>query len=471
MADGRRVLAVLPHEHFARMYLTGPVADALAADPAVRWWFATRTPADADHVRSLGAAGGGWAELVRPFRGARPAGMGARLRWSLHQVAAAAGFYVHLSLVYRFNSRHGFRGFRNRLRLSRPARVLARREGHPVDRWLGWPLPRSRRVERAVGRLYHARWQRQPEVEALFDDVRPDLLVLATVQSPFVTPYVLAARARGIAVLGAIGSWDQPTTKGPMVPGVDRYVAPSRWTAEQARAIHGIEAVDVIGWLQMDAHFDDRAARTRPELLEELGAGADARLIVFGAYTQRLGAHEPAILAGLKAQVQAGAFGDACTLVIRPHPADTAWRERLGHLDAPPHVVVESNGQGGAEHLANLMRHADVVMTSAGTLCLDAVANDTPAIGIAFTADASTPFYDRPERMFEMEHYASVVETGAVPLARDAGELVALVREALADPGRRARERAALRDLHLEPLDGLAARRLVGLVREMVDAS
>lgn len=469
MGDGARhdILVVLPHEHFGRMYLHGPVAEAMASSTTLRWSFATRDDADAAALGSLGEVGGRWAPLHRPFRSPRPAPL-KLLPWVVHQLASAVGFYLHLSLVYRFNMRHGFQGFRNRLLLSKPARRLARREGHPVDRWLGFPAPRSALIERAVTRLYHAAWQRQPDVEALFDDLRPAVVVLATVQSPFVTPYALAARARGIPILGMIGTWDQPTTKGPVVPGVSRFAAPGRWTAEQIVAFHEVpsELVEVIGWIQMDPHVVYAEAGSREELLQAVGVPAGGRLIVFGAYTERLGSHEPAVLRWLAGRVRDGAFG-AATLLIRPHPADVDWAQRLGNLADEPAVLVEPAGHGGQAHLAQLMRHADVVLSSAGTLCLDAAANGTPAIGLGFAEDGSTPQSDRPERSFEMEHYASVLETGAVPLATDHDALERLVHEALDDPEYRAVERAELCRLHLEPLDGKAGCRMVDLVTRL----
>jgi hypothetical protein len=46
------------------------------------------------------------------------------------------------------------------------------------------------------------------------DDTKPALMVLGHIQTHFATPYALAAAARDVPVLGAIGSRDQPTTNG-----------------------------------------------------------------------------------------------------------------------------------------------------------------------------------------------------------------------------------------------------------------
>ena len=66
-----------------------------------------------------------------------------------------------------------------------------------------------------------------------------------------------------------------------------------------------------------------------------------------------------------------------------------------------------------------------------------------------------------------MEHLRSLTETGGVVLARNDADLLAHVLESLADRDRNSANRACLRALHLDPLDGRAAERLVAaIVRE-----
>src|SRR5690606_9918764 len=120
----------------------------------------------------------------------------------------------------RFNAIAGFRGSRERLKQSWSLRKIAIKDGLPASRWFGRPFAHSRSIFRLLRNFYHSRFQRYRAVEALFNDEKPSLVVLGHAQNHFTTPYALAAAARKVPILGMIGSWDQPTTKGLLNPGV-----------------------------------------------------------------------------------------------------------------------------------------------------------------------------------------------------------------------------------------------------------
>lgn len=462
----QRVLVVLPHEHFARMFIETSITRQMGQDPAISFTLVTRDREDDAKLSRVGGRNVDWAPLMRPFRNP-PSSVRDWPRWKAADVLAALGHYLHLSLVYRFNIQHGFTGFQNKLRQSRLRRRVSWKQGHPVRRWIGWPAPRNPHIFGWLYRFYYGRWQRHPQVRALFDRIKPDAILLATVQSPFVTPYVTEALNRGIAILGMVGSWDQPTTKGPICPGLGDLIAHSQYSASSTELIHGLPrgSVKVIGWPQMDPYQDPSILMEKDSFFTSIGLRGTSRLIVLGGYTDRLGQHEPAIAERLAVSVKEGRFGVGCTLLIRPHPADTDWAARFGWLHDPPYVLVEEPDPAHLDHLANLMKNCDVVLSSAGTLCLDSTALDTPSVGIAFSLDDNTPFYDRPERMFEMEHYSSVARTGGVRLARSFHELEAILNEYLEHPLADAGGREELRRVHLEPLDGKAGARLIETIK------
>jgi hypothetical protein len=464
----RRVLLVLPYAMSARVMLRTPVLRHLAARPDLAVTVVSR---DAEDAGLLAAAGGTftWQPLYRPAALRKPlAEPGA----AVHAAAFALGFYLHLMLVFRFNAQAGFVGFRNRLRQSPRLRRLALKEGLPISRWLGRPLPESKRLYRLAHRLYFEAWQRQPAVETLFEESRPELVVLAHQQTPFVVPYALAAVARGVPLLGINGSWDQPTTKGPLVPGIGRMLVQSRRVRDELERFHGVDParVEIVGWPQMDLYADPATFLDRAAFLARLGLPPGRRYVLVGAYAERLGSHEPAMCRALAERVRAGAFGAEVTLYLRCHPLDGGWRDRFGALHAPPDVIVEPPQIGALDHLANLLRHAGVVISSAGTIGLDAAALDRPAIGVAFD-DERLPYYDRASRMYEMEHYAAVVATGGLRLARSQAELETAIRAYLDDDRIDAEGRAALRREHLEPLDGGASARLVAAIAQAARAA
>src|SRR5262249_43057322 len=174
-------------------------------------------------------AGLHWQQLVR----VRSSRLRAKLRLLL-------GYLLHLAIVFRFNALTGFRGAEQRLMQSWALRSIAIKDGVPASRWFGWPFPRSRRIYGWLLRLYYSSWQRHASIERLFDEVKPVLVVLGHVQTHFCTPYALTASVRNIPILGVIGSWDQPTTKGPLTAGVTRFVVQSRAVADDLARYHAV---------------------------------------------------------------------------------------------------------------------------------------------------------------------------------------------------------------------------------------
>jgi hypothetical protein len=441
------VVVVVPGAMMVRNWLATSLGERLGNLMSLRVTIVTPSECDRDVAEAAGLA---W----RPLRRAARGGPRQRLRFM-------AEYVLYLALVFRFNAIAGFRGAEERLKQRWRLRRIAIRDGIPASRWFGWPFPRSHLLYSWLHRLYHSAWQRDCEVERLFDDVRPSLLVLAHIQTHFATPYALTAAARGIPILGVVGSWDQPTTKGPLAPGISRFLAQSRAVADQLVRYHGVarEAIDVIGWVQMDP-FATNPGRDRAMLLTELGLPSDARYVLMGSSPERLGHNEPEIAREL---MRALKDDPDCALVIRCHPNDRSWRERFGSLHQLPRVVILAPELEAIDRLARQIRHAAAVLSPAGSILLDAVALDTPAIALAFENE-DEPYYDRLARRYDMEHWADLVNLEGIPLARGHADLARLVRETVANRELNAEGRARLRTKHLDPLDGRAAERTVAAI-------
>lgn len=472
--DKRRVLVVLPFDMSARNFITAPVAARLARDASLDVMMVSRETHDGDALRRLPVGSVSWSPMLRPFRQSLAQGVPLlrRLRLLMADVRIAFGHYLFLMLVFRFNSIKGFQGFSDRRKQSLAMRRLAFKEGLPSLHWLGFPFPRSLQIFAALKRLYFTSLQRYPIVEDLFDGFKPDVLVVTHMQTSTVTPYVLAARARGIPILGVNGSWDQPTTKGPMLPGIEHVLAQSMQVVDDLVRHHDFprDKTEVVGWPQMDIYADASVLLPRTAFLSKLGLAPDARFVLVAAYADRLGQHEPEMCRALANAIEQGRFGTGAMLYVRCHPLDRNWRNRLGGLHRPPHVVIEPPDLGALEHLANLIRHAEVVIASAGTINLDAVALDTPSIAVAFD-EPGVPYYDRASRRYDMEHVADVLASGGMRKVATTEELIVAVAGYMADRSIDAAGRETLRQRNLAPLDGRASERIAAAIARFAHAA
>jgi len=447
--DMKRVLIVLPGAMVVRNWFSTGLLEKLGQQPDIAITVVTPDAGDAAVAERAGVV---WRPLLRV----------AGSPW-MTRLRVMASFALHLVIVFRFNTIAGFRGAAQRLQQSRRLRRLALRDGVPAFSFFGWPFPRSRWLLHGLLRLQGVLWRRCAQVEGMLDQLDPALIVIGHVQNSFVWPYAVAAQTRRIPVLGIIGSWDQPTTKGPLVPYVGRILAQSRNVAHHLTCYHGVDQsrIDVVGWIQMDPLVKPKQAASRADLLATLGLSSGHRYVMLGSSPERLGHNEPAIARNLAAAL---AQHPDCALVIRAHPNDRNWQARFGSLHSPPHVVLLPPEFGEMERMADQIRHASAVLSPAGSILLDAAVLDVPAIALAFEND-DEPFADRLARRYEMEHWADLVETGGMSLARNQDELERLVHDVLSDSGFGADGRARLRERHLEPLDGDVGERIVAAIR------
>lgn len=465
-----RLALVLANSFAVRNTLQTPVLAELAAQEDLEVAFLTPFAQDQETIRQTGAAHLSWHPLGQPVAGvglghggAGAAALRLTQRLCMRPLMGIAGFG---NLVYRFNEIHQFRGHLQKKALPAQRRAREAQAGNFVEPALGRPWPRSQALFRLLYGLYYASWYSEPGVEAFFDRFRPHLLALHHVQFASIRPYVAAARRRGLPMLGIVASWDQPTTKGPLCPGLETVLVQSRQMQEELARHHGLDPgkVVVTGWPQMDCYRQPGRIRPRGELLAELGLEPGRRLVLLGANSARLGPHEPGIAAHLARRLAQDPQTADVTLVVRPHPNDNGWRERFGTLHDPPRVLVMAPEWGRLDFLANLLAHAQVLLASAGTICLDALALDTCVVGLAFDGDLAVPHQQSVRRWYELDHFAPVAQGGGLRLVESFGQLDQALEAYLADPGLDAQGRARCRQRQLEPLDGGASRRLAAIL-------
>ncbi len=466
-----RVVLLAPSDMDARYLVQTPILPLLAQQREMAVTVLTESPHDQELIMQQGGAHLAWAPLQQPA--ARPRER-TRAMWQ-QQVQRLAYRVVRRllpvpadfgNLVFRFNHLHQFAAHRYKQHFSAARKQREAKAGNFVDPVMGKPFPDSWRLFRLLAWLYYHPWGSESGVEHLFATVRPHLLVLTHAQHRTIRPYVAVARRRGIPMVGIVWSWDRPTTKGPLPPGVQRYAVHSSAMRDDLVRYHAIapQHITITGWPQMDFYRQPGIIQPREPFLRSLGIPPERRLVLFGANSKRLGRHEPAVMQAIAQRIREEAYGKPGTLLIRPHPKDHKWERRFAPLHDPPYVIVQPAEQGRLDYLTNLLYHADVVIASQGSISLDALALDSCLINIAFDGDAEVAYAESVCRTYEMDHYAGIAQSGAVHLVRSYAELDAALTTCLHQPEANRAAREWVRQAYLEPFDGCASERMVAFI-------
>ncbi len=292
------------------------------------------------------------------------------------------------------------------------------------------------------------RFVSHPEVDTLFDQYRPALLVCANPGLVFAeVPLMRTARRRGVPSMVIDASWDNFTNKLLPVRQADRLVVWNDIMKVQAIALHGYQpdAIRVTGAPQFDAHFRAQSRTPRAEFFQRIGADPSRKLIVLTTTPRSLYSHHDHVLRALLSAIERGDLGEAQVLV-RLHPRDEvdAYREFAG----TPRVIIEKPfrdtvtvADGLAidvmpehqRHLGDTLCHADVVVNVASTITIEACIFDTPVVNIGFDGPKESPYVRSARRYYSFTHYVNITSRNAVRVAWSPEEMVAWVGRYLND--------------------------------------
>jgi CDP-glycerol glycerophosphotransferase (TagB/SpsB family) len=164
---------------------------------------------------------------------------------------------------------------------------------------------------------------------------------------------------------------------------------------------------------------------------------------------------------------QSGA-SERFSLLFRPHPRDREWRTRFGPGFSLEGAAVQEPSFTDLETLAVLLQHGSVVISNAGTILLDALVNDRPAVCVLYDEDACNG-ESRALKNVSGEHYKSLIESDAFYRARRFEEVTLGIERALEKPNELAAERARVAREVVGIVDGRASERVADAVASAVE--
>lgn len=324
--------------------------------------------------------------------------------------------------------------------------------------------------------------------EQLFDRVRPALYVASSPGLIFSEiPLLRTAARRGVRSMAVDPSWDNFTNKLLPVRRVDRLIVWNDLMKQQAIDIHGYapDEVRVAGPPQWDLYFQPATGSTREAFFRAIGADPFRKLVTLTTTPRPLYPHHDHVLRVLIDALRANVWPAAAQVLVRLHPRDD--ERAYEAFRGVPHVIVEkpfrptvaaADGLDvdvtvrSQQHLADTMRHSDVVVNVASTIAIEAAIFDTPVVNVAFDGEVPSPFERSARRYYRFTHYRNITRHGAVQVADTPAALVAHIGRYLADPALDREGRRKVVDEQVQFRDGRSAERVGRFVaEELADAA
>jgi len=279
-------------------------------------------------------------------------------------------------------------------------------------------------------------------------------------------PFLVAARRLGLPVAAHVASWDHTVGKGVISPYCDVYVVQNRVMEEDLRRYHDIapERVRVTGWPQTDVFLRRRPREQYDDLLRRYGLDPARPLVLVMGNTPTNAPYEDRFVARLVEWWDESAR-ERFQLLFRPHPRDKQWRERFAAASGREGVFVQEASYRDLEELATLLQHGDAVVCNAGTILLDALVNDRPAVCVLYD-EGAPPGESWAAKNVVGEHYRELASSGAFLTVRDFEAVVTGIERSLADPEELRKERRRVVQEVVGEVDGKAAERVVDAVVE-----
>ena len=325
-----------------------------------------------------------------------------------------------------------------------------------------------------------------PDVAALLDSYKPDLVLAPDIVFPMDRIFLRAAKRKGYYVIGLTRSWDNLTSKGVIQILPDMLILHTSRMKRQAIELVGMPEHDIVvtGPPDYDKYFKPLAI-TKEEFCNQLGIPAGRRLILFSPFYDEYTGSAVIMINGLIRAIKNKELPDDVQIIIRYRPATPEILndeiEKSDHITitkpCSQYFKVKNRAQAPTKDwefssqdvdlLVHSISFCDVMISTFSTITIDAAAADRPIIGIRFDADPQTPPRHSVVKIAGAhDHYEELEEAGGVRMVSSMQELIDGITFYLKHPEADRAGRREIVNMQIECTDGLNGKRAADIIKK-----
>ncbi|MBG6187825.1 hypothetical protein [Flavobacterium sp. CAN_S2] len=313
-------------------------------------------------------------------------------------------------------------------------------------------------------------------IQMLRDD-QPTHIFFTHQRPPYLAPFLYAASESKIPVSSFIFSWDNLASKGRMLGTFNYFLVWSDLMKKELLYFYPNvkeEKVRVVGTPQFEPYVMNKYKTEKQDFYSKFTLQHSKKIICFSCADASIGANDPVVIRTIANAMREDIIGIPCQLVVRTSPAEGPERFAAIQKDFPeiiwnnPKWILtrENHAESWSQRipseedikdLRSLLEYVDLNINMCSTMSLDFMLFDKPVINTVF-GNPENGLYD-DQRFLGYDHFKKVVDSQSVSIAKNPMELIDQIKEALANPSARTKERKAMIDLQIsEDLVGTSKR-------------
>ena len=306
----------------------------------------------------------------------------------------------------------------------------------------------------------------------LFSEYKPNLVFSTDIQSEFDVSLLHEAKKKNIKNMAMVRSWDNLTSKGLIRVIPEKLLVWNEIVKNEAKKYHFIKdsLISIVGIVHYDS-YKNLEQKSREEFIKDIGGDVTKKIALVVHMGDRYLKNNTVDRDIVKILTEILPLD--FQILVRLPPGDFVRELEMKENDFQrikvlfdratknfENIKMTEIGKEDDLHLADTLRHSDVVISGPSTMAIDSVIFDNPTVLFGFDGYEKRPYLDSIRRYYDYDNFIHVVESQGVRLATRVEDFKVLVLDAIDNPEKDKYFRKKLVELEVGFDDGKCLERL-----------